>query len=207
MDRNTAYPPRPVKSKSSPPARVAWIETFRNRAESALYRVATREGGVDRNAVDCKRQPAQLVATREGGVDRNLLAVPCFAVLPPSPPARVAWIETPCCLRTYSKRRSPPARVAWIETGRLYFFLRHGEVATREGGVDRNMCISQDLVDLGPSPPARVAWIETRHRQRRGRRLPVATREGGVDRNTTCWPGAMKALRVATREGGVDRNT
>ena len=57
---------------------------------------------------------------------------------------------------------SPPARVAWIETrydpstGEVY------GVATREGGVDRN--------------------IETLPKMFRA--CVVATREGGVDRNT-----------------------
>ena len=38
-------------------------------------KVATREGGVDRNVVQVAQPPADLVATREGGVDRNF--VPC----------------------------------------------------------------------------------------------------------------------------------
>ena len=57
----------------SPPARVAWIETDNMLDGRVAISVATREGGVDRNAtctaMDCKCA----VATREGGVDRNLL--------------------------------------------------------------------------------------------------------------------------------------
>ena len=34
---------------TSPPARVAWIETVKNFANINRIRVATREGGVDRN--------------------------------------------------------------------------------------------------------------------------------------------------------------
>ena len=58
--------------------------------------------------------------------------------------------------------QSPPARVAWIETmdflGKFCLVLL---VATREGGVDRN--VENPLVNnpLEMSPPARVAWIET----------------------------------------------
>ena len=55
-------------------------------------------------------------------------------------------------------------------------------VATREGGVDRNMA------------DATVAKL-----------LDVATREGGVDRNRIDSGGRGNGA-VATREGGVDRN-
>ena len=34
-------------------------------------------------------------------------------------------------------------------------------VATREGGVDRNAQLGKNAVDALLSPPARVAWIET----------------------------------------------
>ena len=58
---------------------------------------------------------------------------------------------------------SPPARVAWIETiAALVSFSATSAVATREGGVDRN--IGGGIVD----------WLL----------LKVATREGGVDRNS-----------------------
>ena len=56
-------------------------------------------------------------------------------------------------------------------------------VATREGGVDRNV----DFPLLQ-------------------RETIVATREGGVDRNTFRSAGGSSNSTVATREGGVDRN-
>ena len=110
--------------------------------------VATREGGVDRNKKSTLilRGP-ESVATREGGVDRNLQLPGLSRKESASPPARVAWIETIFGWWTLSPPTSPPARVAWIETllvhgkGRLHF------VATREGGVDRN--IDQGVVVAG----------------------------------------------------------
>ena len=60
-----------------------------------LNSVATREGGVDRNAVRCALpERTAKVATREGGVDRNVDADRGFRHGWLSPPARVAWIET-----------------------------------------------------------------------------------------------------------------
>ena len=84
---------------------------------------------------------------------------------------------------------------------------RNGEVATREGGVDRNAKSSSHGWTTNRSPPARVAWIETFAPCAclQGWRA-VATREGGVDRNIEVGRGAGKN-GVATREGGVDRNT
>ena len=73
---------------------------------------------MDRNfqrAVDFLRDLC--VATREGGVDRNPERLPPCGAGWPSPPARVAWIET--------------AEYAVTD---LVVIL----VATREGGVDRN---------------------------------------------------------------------
>ena len=60
------------------------------------------------------------------------------------------------------KLKSPPARVAWIETGDALKAIKGGAVATREGGVDRNIIVPQITIDQ-----------------------LVATREGGVDRNRT----------------------
>ena len=37
----------------------------------------------------------------------------------------------------------------------------HLSVATREGGVDRNMVEAPTITAKERSPPARVAWIET----------------------------------------------
>ena len=81
-----------------------------------------------------------MVATREGGVDRNK---------PPSGGAKLAF-------------RSPPARVAWIETPKTSPAARAVcRVATREGGVDRNRGVAISGSAGQWSPPARVAWIET----------------------------------------------
>ena len=58
--------------KESPPARVAWIETQISNGRPAPLRVATREGGVDRNWRCLNKNELPPVATREGGVDRNI---------------------------------------------------------------------------------------------------------------------------------------
>ena len=62
---------------------------------SCQFRVATREGGVDRNSGAKVPPGVSGVATREGGVDRNSAVLPSPLTVRPSPPARVAWIETP----------------------------------------------------------------------------------------------------------------
>ena len=58
------------------------------------------------------------------------------------------------------------------------------QVATREGGVDRNIHNNTAYVSISP----------------------VATREGGVDRNKRDDTKQCTHIMVATREGGVDRN-
>ena len=58
------------------------------------------------------------------------------------------------------------------------------EVATREGGVDRNKKMFDAIMQGNP----------------------VATREGGVDRNVCIPRWGARGRSVATREGGVDRN-
>ena len=63
--------------------------------------------------------------------------------------------------------------------------LKAARVATREGGVDRN-----------------VHNLDANHCN-----VWVATREGGVDRNLKSGPAYKQLRNVATREGGVDRNT
>ena len=56
---------------------------------------------------------------------------------------------------------SPPARVAWIETAACWLqILTVTTVATREGGVDRNIQAYKNATGQTLSPPARVAWIE-----------------------------------------------
>ena len=51
VDRNFGGTYRDAKDIRSPPARVAWIETFSVRISAAPSLVATREGGVDRNTL------------------------------------------------------------------------------------------------------------------------------------------------------------
>ena len=104
-----------------------------------------------------------------------------------------------------SSSTSPPARVAWIETELLALGRLENPVATREGGVDRNIIVPQITIDQLKSPPARVAWIETIFLGQLSMSSPVATREGGVDRNINLLI-RYGGMTVATREGGVDRN-
>ena len=66
-----------MKITPSPPARVAWIETKWQCLYGGLLRVATREGGVDRNTLRVILSCLAFVATREGGVDRNTKMM-CF---------------------------------------------------------------------------------------------------------------------------------
>ena len=78
------------------------------------------------------------VATREGGVDRNCAVVATSSTTVLSPPARVAWIETPesvCRLFIVgvATREGGVDRNRNYQAGQPYL-----RVATREGGVDRN---------------------------------------------------------------------
>ena len=72
VDRNPVFFYNKPAIFSSPPARVAWIETYPKRNFLPESDVATREGDVDRNSLF------------------ELLKLQLFT----SPPARVAWIET-----------------------------------------------------------------------------------------------------------------
>ena len=74
--------------------------------------------------------------------------------------------------------------MAWIETDLVIGLCLSHRVATREGGVDRNVHL---VCAVG------VVFV-------------VATREGGVDRNTRVRVLFTVGGGVATREGGVDRN-
>ena len=51
MDRNKHINLENVFDGMSPPARVAWIETYQHCDNTAGNGVATREGGVDRNTL------------------------------------------------------------------------------------------------------------------------------------------------------------
>ena len=111
---------------------MAWIETHITNRISRTARVATREGGVDRNTMAgfnvphiAMSPPARVawietdisenadknitVATREGGVDRNILRDDVVRGGVQSPPARVAWIETSASAdgKNTSSRRHP----------------------------------------------------------------------------------------------------
>ena len=88
----------------------------------------------------------------------------------------------------------------------LSAIVQQTAVATREGGVDRNLYYSRVMRACQQSPPARVAWIETIYAKDSCPLLNVATREGGVDRNIWHHYTVIKHFVVATREGGVDRN-
>ena len=103
-----------------------------------------------------------MVATREGGVDRNKREGSCFYENKPSPPARVAWIET-LILHSIVFNLAVATREGGVDrnSSTVYACLTQCTVATREGGVDRNKA----LITLSDSPHS------------------VATREGGVDRN------------------------
>ena len=75
----------------------------------------------------------------------------------------MAWIETAGAAVFVGCLASPPARVAWIETTKDAYKAILREVATREGGVDRNTPVWLLALPMGSSPPARVAWIETKN--------------------------------------------
>ena len=104
---------------------------------------------MDRNITISSRHCVCIaVATREGGVDRNNLWLLNTAQLPPSPPARVAWIET---LNRVSEHKEE--KVATREGGvdrnqRLSCRVPCDFVATREGGVYRN-CLVQIMQTRG----------------------------------------------------------
>ena len=132
-------------------------------AVGVVFVVATREGGVDRNTrVRVLFTVGGGVATREGGVDRNMLPTAMPLLSAPSPPARVAWIETSPRVRNGS-RDSVATREGGVDRNVLGagVFAKDFIVATREGGVDRNTKNKDFALERKMSPPARVAWIET----------------------------------------------
>ena len=96
---------------------MAWIETYRIHTGDNAWKVATREGGVDRNVNVYGFDAVQVVATREGGVDRNsgvfLKAEGRLAVA-----TREGGVDRNCVQATQGPDmcESPPTRVAWIET-------------------------------------------------------------------------------------------
>ena len=170
----------------SPPARGAWIATAWASLARDWTRVASREGGVDRNRDFRRETDASLrVASREGGVDRN--------------DAEDG--------QSVTRRASPPARGAWIATSARSSPTISPHVASREGGVDRNLNSGNNGLKVVESPPARGAWIATRSRTR----SPSQTRASPPARGA--WIATLSARTrrrpacVASREGGVDRNS
>ena len=118
VDRNNENLAGLTAADTSPPARVAWIETTASWRQSLTNVVATREGGVDRNlfkgfctGLVTRWSPPARVAWIE-----TTLSISAAVALSASPPARVAWIETPLRNLKNKAKESPPARVAWIET-------------------------------------------------------------------------------------------
>ena len=87
------------------------------RAMDGILSVATREGGVDRNALHGWSDTSTRVATREGGVDRNVigrveLAEAGVATREGGVDRNESWLYNV----GMPIGKSPPARVAWIET-------------------------------------------------------------------------------------------
>ena len=95
MDRNLASLP-PDKTIPRVATREGGVDrNQQDHAPPSIWSVATREGGVDRNVkVGAPRFQHLVVATREGGVDRNGRLILTHIADRGSPPARVAWIET-----------------------------------------------------------------------------------------------------------------
>ena len=120
----------------------------------------------------------------------------------------MAWIETPWLYPEVLLGDGVATREGGVDRN-LYRFLVDmvDIVATREGGVDRNVVDGRQVRHgLRRSPPARVAWIETLREDFPNSCRSVATREGGVDRNVDVFDVLEARGVVATREGGVDRN-
>ena len=80
-------------------------------------------------------------------------------------------------------------------------------VATREGGVDRNID-KMKAVEVGDDVATREGGVDRNNSSMEARTAEkqVATREGGVDRNIMRNVYALLRKTVATREGGEDRN-
>ena len=214
---------------SSPSARGAWIATSLRSSVCPLFRVALREGGVDRNmgprAVRVRRgrrPPRGGRGSQHEKLDRPLD--------PQSrPPRGGRGSQHVRRHRPAGRGLSPSARGAWIATVRYLRKLMLRIVALREGGVDRNLSkrvVGQRdmrrpprggrgsqpggrqrvrLAGMGRPPRGGRGSQPSRH-IRRSAAHRVALREGGVDRNTS-WVSSATSSRVALREGGVDRNT
>ena len=148
--------------------------------------VASREGGVDRNGITCpKVTDPPVVASREGGVDRNSPQRDYDDGLPVA--SREGGVDRNMGRPGNRKksggrlprggRGSQPGAVVVSDRdvgGRLprggrgsqlgwpHVVLLGLQVASREGGVDRNTKLTGFGERLAWSPPARGAWIATR---------------------------------------------
>ena len=190
--------------------------------------VASREGGVDRNkrrwtcrAYRAGRLPrggrgSQLTdELRQGAITRRLprggrgsqpgARSAWSPSRPASPPARGAWIATPCGRGRGSRPGSPPARGAWIATPSIRCRTALTVVASREGGVDRNDQTDHIMASGMSSPPARGAWIATRSAPGPCS-SPWSPPARGAWIATTSRGRCCADTAVASREGGVDRN-
>ena len=123
----------------SPPARGAWIATLHPHEEKRGPAVASREGGVDRNTTSAASCGLPTSRLPRGGRGSQRVRVIGSEAMGLSPPARGAWIATTCLPSFLSCVWSPPARGAWIATVDQVRASRHSCVASREGGVDRNV--------------------------------------------------------------------
>ena len=182
-----ATPSSPACGGSRPgrlPRGGAWIATTWQRRSRPTSAVASREGGVDRNVIALRQMGAYVSRLPRGGRGSQQNNVRITVIPGSSPPARGAWIATACvpaCACSRSSRlprggrgsqpvgmiritgygKSPPARGAWIATSRAWPTSSSGSVASREGGVDRNILGNTEGLNG----------------------VEVASREGGVDRN------------------------
>ena len=97
--------------------------------------------------------------------------------------------------------------MAWIETSKVIGFKKSQvQVATREGGVDRNNPETAEVANESMSPPARVAWIETTWYKKELKNLYQSPPARVAWIETDVVPKQCNDGTVATREGGVDRN-
>ena len=121
------------------------------------------------------------VAPRAGGVDRNINGGPSTSSAR-SPPARGAWIATCGGIARWERwgqRRPPRGGRGSQHRAQQRVLGRHGRVAPRAGGVDRNFLLAITLPPRLASPPARGAWIATRDRSSRSIRRTGRPPRGG----------------------------
>ena len=82
---------------------------------------------------------------------------------------------------------------------------RRTTVASREGGVDRNLSAPRLMAPWSCRLPRGGRGSQPQVVDDPAAQADVASREGGVDRNLTASSSRF-ASGVASREGGVDRN-